>query len=49
MDEWIDQWSSEVADSGSAPTTRRKQASKDAIGSNPKRRYGSSRSRALSP
>ena len=46
MDEWIDEWSSDVGDRplpDPAPTD----PSPDAIGVNPKRRYGSAGSRAL--
>lgn len=53
LDEWISTWSSEKAEpeprtpkkSGPASTT----ASKEKIGSNPSRRYGSGSSRALAP
>ena len=49
MDEWIDQWSSD-ADAVPATSTpaRPKRPSKDSIGANPKRRYGSGGSRSLS-
>ena len=49
LDEWIDQWASDAdgdpAGHGPPVTTA---PSRDAIGANPTRRYGSSRSRALS-
>ena len=50
MDEWIDQWSSDVdADPAPPAAARPKRPSKDSIGANPKRRYGSAGSRSLSP
>lgn len=47
MDEWIGRWSSEPVPSGGSESDP-DPASRRAIGSNPKRRYGSSGSRALS-
>jgi polyhydroxyalkanoate synthase len=48
MDEWIDQWSSddETGPVATPPPAEREPA-RDAIGANPRRRYGSSGSRAL--
>jgi polyhydroxyalkanoate synthase len=49
MDEWIDQWSSDDdAEPVDPPPRRKRSPSRDAIGANPRRRYGSSGSRALS-
>ena len=48
MDEWIDQWSADADAEPVAPTARRRRtASRDSIGTNPTRRYGSAGSRAL--
>jgi len=48
MDEWIDQWSADVETEPAAPTgPRRRTPSRDSIGTNPERRYGSAGSRAL--
>jgi polyhydroxyalkanoate synthase len=48
MEEWIDQWSADDDAEAVPPTPRRRRtASRDAIGSNPHRRYGSRGSRAL--
>ena len=50
MDEWIDQWSSDSDDvAATTSPARPKRPSKDSIGANPKRRYGSAGSRSLSP
>ena len=48
MDEWIDEWSAEADADPVAPTTPpRRTPSRDTIGTNPTRRYGSAGSRAL--
>ena len=48
MDEWIDQWSTEVAAEPAPPADPRPRTpSRDSIGTNPTRRYGSAGSRAL--
>ena len=48
LDEWIDQWSADTAAEPVAPAVRRpRTASRDSIGSNPTRRYGSAGSRAF--
>jgi polyhydroxyalkanoate synthase len=55
LDEWFTQWASDRADSGTveAPATvpaappAEKKPSRDAIGANPNRRYGSGGSRSL--
>ena len=49
LDEWIDQWSADAGAEPVAPAPRRpRTASRDSIGANPTRRYGSGGSRALS-
>ena len=55
LDEWIGKWSgadtdpvADAPDEKATPKPRSKAASKDSIGSNPTRRYGSGGSRALS-
>jgi len=49
MDEWLDQWSSSEESTPPSPSPRRpRPPSPGTIGSNPKRRYGSAGSRALS-
>ena len=48
VDEWVDQWSADVdPEPASAPTPRRRTPSRETIGTNPARRYGSGSSRAL--
>ena len=51
MDEWIDQWSTPAAKKRAPakkkPPTRKKTPDREAIGSNPTRRYGSAGSRSL--
>ena len=49
IDEWIDQWSGDAAGEPGPPSRpRATRPSRDAIGANPKRRYGSAGSRSLS-
>ncbi|WP_249423805.1 alpha/beta fold hydrolase [Nocardioides coralli] len=51
MDEWIDRWSTDTTEPVTTPAgraQRRGGPSRDAIGANPRRRYGSGGSRALS-
>jgi len=48
MDEWIDQWSTQVGAEPAPPADPRPRTpSRDSIGTNPTRRYGSASSRAL--